>query len=210
MVNNVVADAAPADSAVEPELPPYEGITLSHVRLVQSDADAVAALQALMASDAIGFDTESKPTFRKGEVSTGPHLIQLAADEIVYLFQSTGTAHVDVLKAVLESPNIVKAGFGLRDDLKRLQIKFGIQTVNVVDLATVLRDDKFNDRRKDIGAKTAVARFFGKKLQKSKRTSTTNWANADLSDRQILYAADDAQVALKIYRVWKSGGAGNP
>lgn len=206
-MNDVVVDsqigAAPADNASEPELPPYEGIALANVRLVSSNADAAVALTALMASDAIGFDTESKPTFRKGEVSTGPHLIQLATDEIVYLFQSIGTAHVDVLKAILESPKVVKAGFGLRDDLKRLQIKFGIETANVVDLAIALRDDKYDDRRKDIGAKTAVARFFGKKLQKSKRTSTTNWANANLNDRQILYAADDAQVALKVYRVWK-------
>ena len=198
-----MVDEALAESAVEPTLPPYEGIALADVRLVSSDADAAAALQALTASDAIGFDTESKPTFRKGEVSTGPHLIQLATDEIVYLFQSTGTAHVDALKAILESPNIVKAGFGLRDDLKRLQVKFGIETANVVDLAIALRDDKYNDRHKDIGAKTAVARFFGKKLQKSKRTSTTNWANPHLTDRQILYAADDAQVALKVYRVWR-------
>ncbi len=206
-MNDVVVDsqisAAPADNASEPELPPYEGIALANVRLVSSAADAAVALVALMASDAVGFDTESKPTFRKGEVSTGPHLIQLATDEIVYLFQSIGTAHVDVLKAILESPKVIKAGFGLRDDLKRLQIKFGIETANVVDLAIALRDDKYDDRRKDIGAKTAVARFFGKKLQKSKRTSTTNWANANLNDRQILYAADDAQVALKVYRVWK-------
>lgn len=209
MINDVVVDAAAAGSGAEPELPPYEGVALANVRLVKGDLDAAVALAALMASDAIGFDTESKPTFRKGEVSTGPHLIQLAADEIVYLFQSTGAVHIDVLKAILESPTIVKAGFGLRDDLKRLQTKFGIETANVVDLAILLRDDKYNDRRKDIGAKTAVARFFGKKLQKSKRTSTTNWANPHLNDRQILYAADDAQVALKVYRVWKAQQAEN-
>ena len=182
-----------------PPLPPYEGIKLENVRLIESAEDATTARAALMAADAVGFDTESKPTFRKGEVSNGPHLIQLATDNIVYLFPVTNASQIAAVRTILESPDIVKAGFGLRDDLRRLKIKLDIQTANVVDLAIVLRKDK----RKDVGAKTAVAHFFGKQLQKSKRTSTTNWANPKLTDRQILYAADDAHVALLIYRVWQ-------
>lgn len=188
--------------SIEESLPPYHGIQLADVRLIQTDDDAAAALQALMASDAIGFDTESKPTFKKGEVSTGPHLVQLATDKMAYLFpvtDATSAAQLVALKAILESTAIVKAGFGLGDDLRRLKIKLGIESANIIDLAVELRDDK----RKDVGAKTAVARFFGQRLQKSKRTSTTNWASRHLTERQILYAADDAQVALKIYRVWR-------
>ncbi|MDK9723708.1 MAG: hypothetical protein OEL88_02385 [Sterolibacteriaceae bacterium MAG5] len=60
-----------------------------------------------------------------------------------------------------------------------------------------------------VGTKAAVAMFFGKRLQKSKRTSTTNWANPRLTERQMLYAAADAQVALKVYRAWRQGGAGH-
>ena len=59
------------------ELPAYEGVPLSSVTLVVSEKLAREALEALLASDAIGFDTESKPTFLKGEVSTGPHLVHL-------------------------------------------------------------------------------------------------------------------------------------
>ena len=197
-------DVEQVDTAVgvalpPPSLPPYEGIKLENVRLIESAEDATTARAALMAADAVGFDTESKPTFRKGEVSTGPHLIQLATDNIVYLFPVTNASQIAAVKTILESPDIVKAGFGLRDDLRRLKIKLDIETANVVDLAIALREDK----RKDVGAKTAVAHFFGKQLQKSKRTSTTNWANPKLTDRQILYAADDAHVALLIYRVWQ-------
>jgi RNA polymerase sigma factor for flagellar operon FliA len=47
-----------------------------------------------------------------------------------------------------------------------------------------------------------VARFFGRRLQKSRRITTTNWALPRLSDQQIQYAADDAHVALRIYRHW--------
>jgi ribonuclease D len=193
-------------SEAEPdELPPYEGIRLEDVRLVRTRLDADAALAALGACDTIGFDTESKPTFQKGEVSTGPHLVQLANDTHAYLFQIGSVrrpddAGIEVLRAVLESRDILKVGFGLGDDVRRLQAKLDIETRNVIDLATALR----RGERNAWGAKTAVARFFGQRLQKSRKITTTNWALPRLSDKQILYAADDAHVALRIYRHWRA------
>ncbi|MGJ9419825.1 3'-5' exonuclease [Massilia sp. CMS3.1] len=186
------------------ELPAYEGIGLADVVLVKSNADAAAALAALSSTDVVGFDTESKPTFAKGEESTGPHLVQLATDSTAYLFQigtKVNGASVDLLRAVLESPGILKVGFGLGDDLRRLRSKLGIDTQNVVDLSTTLRR---RGERNTLGAKTAVARFFGQRLQKSKRITTTNWALPRLSEQQIRYAADDAHVALRIYRHWRA------
>lgn len=193
--------------SADPELlPPYEGIRLADVRLVRTALDAAAALAALSQADVIGFDTESKPTFAKGEVSTGPHLVQLATDQLAYLFQigspASAQTALTVLKPVLESETILKVGFGLGDDLKRLRAKLGVETHNVLDLSTALRR---RGERNTLGAKTAVARFFGQKLQKSRRITTTNWALPQLSDKQVLYAADDAHVALRIYRLWKAG-----
>ncbi|MDB5747471.1 MAG: 3-5 exonuclease [Massilia sp.] len=191
-------------SMPEEDLPPYEGIGLEDVRLVKSDADAAEALAALSKADVIGFDTESKPTFAKGEESTGPHLVQLATDDTAWLFQIGASPAVDVLqgvlRAVLEAPDILKVGFGLGDDLRRLRSKLGIETNNVIDLSTALR----RGERNALGARTAVARFFGQRLQKSKRITTTNWAQARLTEKQILYAADDAHVALRIYRHWRA------
>ena len=184
-------------------LPPYDGIKLADVRMVKTDKDAAEALAALSAMDVLGFDTESKPTFLKGEVSTGPHLVQLATDEAAYLFQIGAAPAVEVLKAVLESRTILKVGFGLQDDVKRLRAKLGIDAINVLDLSTALRKGE----RNTLGAKTAVAKFFGQKLQKSKKITTTNWALPRLSEKQILYAADDAHVALKIYRRWRADQA---
>jgi ribonuclease D len=181
-------------------LPPYDGIKMADVRMVKTEQDAAEALAALLAMDVLGFDTESKPTFLKGEVSTGPHLVQLATDQAAYLFQIGATPAVDVLKAVLESRTILKVGFGLQDDVKRLRAKLGIDALNVLDLSTALRKGE----RNTLGAKTAVAKFFGQKLQKSKKITTTNWALPRLSEKQILYAADDAHVALKIYRRWRA------
>jgi ribonuclease D len=185
-------------------LPPYDGIALDNVRMVKTAADAAAALAALLHADVLGFDTESKPTFQKGEASTGPHLVQLATDDVAYLFQIgvvAGAVELGVLKAVLESPAILKVGFGLLDDIKRLRSKMGIETANVLDLSTAMRRNEKNP----LGAKTAVARHFGQALQKSKRITTTNWAMPRLSEKQILYAADDAHVALRLYRHWRAG-----
>lgn len=197
-----VPDSVPVN-VPELQLPPYQGIKLADIRLVQSSADAAVALDALLAADVIGFDTESKPTFQKGETSNGPHLIQLATDHTAYLFQigASPAPAFDVLKAILESSVTLKVGFGLSDDVKRLRNKLGITTAGVLDLSVALRDGQ----RNDLGAKTAVAKYFGLHLQKSKKISTTNWANPRLTERQILYAADDAQVALRVYRRWRAG-----
>ena len=187
-------------------MPPYVGLLLADVHLVKTPEQALAARDALLAADAIGFDTESKPTFAKGEVSTGPHLIQFATDDRAYLFQVG--AHLDaamlaVLQAILEPAAPLKVGFGLSDDVKRLHAKLAIRAGGVVDLSVALRTP---GQRNDLGAKTAIARFFGQKLQKSKKISTTNWSLPRLSSSQLLYAADDAQVALRVYRHWIANG----
>lgn len=194
-----------AHEAAEDDLPPYAGIDLAHVRLVRSEQDAREALADLLQADAIGFDTESKPTFAKGEVSTGPHLVQLATLGTAWLFQTATPAGnalaVTVLKPVLEDAGVLKVGFGLGDDVRRLKAKFGIELRNVLDLSTALRR---RGERNPLGARSAVERFFGQRLQKSKRITTTNWALPRLSDKQLQYAADDAHAALKIYRHWKA------
>lgn len=195
-----------AASAAEDDLPPYPGIRLADVQLVATPDQAAAARTALLACDAIGFDTESKPTFTRGETSTGPHLIQFATDRQAYLFQIgavTDAATLAVLQAILEPAAPLKVGFGLADDVKRLYAKLGIRAGGIADLSVVLRTP---GQRNDLGARTAVAKFFGQRLQKSKKISTTNWALPRLNDKQILYAADDAQVALRIYRHWLAQG----
>ena len=181
------------------ELPVYAGIPLDRISLVISESLAEEALAALIAADAIGFDTESKPTFLKGEVSTGPHLVQLATDSKAYLFPVAPRHDTRALKAVLESPKVLKIGFGLGNDHSVLKSRLDIAASNVLDLGEVLRGP---GHRGTVGAKVAVAHFFGQKLQKSKKIGTSNWSNAHLSERQLLYAANDAHVALMLYRAW--------
>ncbi|MCG2577806.1 3'-5' exonuclease domain-containing protein 2 [Dechloromonas sp. XY25] len=181
------------------ELPVFQGVSLADIILVDS-VDKVAAAQAtLLASPVLGFDTESKPTFRKGEVSTGPHLVQLATDERVYLFPVSFEANHAALRQILAARNVIKAGFGLGNDRSALRSRLDIELNNVLDLGEVLRGP---GHRGTVGAKVAVAHYFSEKLIKSKRVGTSNWASRRLDERQMLYAANDAHVALRIYHAW--------
>ena len=188
----------------EAELPDYPGIALEQVTLVSTPAQAAAAQAALLATDAVGFDTESKPTFLKGEVSTGPHLVQLATDDHCWLFTIGRGGDHTALRAILESPAVLKVGLGLGNDRSALQSRLGISLNNVLDLGEKLRGA---GHRGTVGAKVAVAHFFGQRLQKSKKTGTSNWASRTLSERQLLYAANDAHVALRLYRAWQASQA---
>ena len=195
-MSDVVLNRASLSAA---ELPAYAGLSLAEITLVNSKALAAEAFDALMASDVIGFDTESKPTFLKGEASTGPHLIQLATQNRAYLFPIASTPDTETLKTILESPLHLKVGFGLGNDRSALKSRLGIDLNNVLDLGEVLRG---KGHKGTVGAKIAVAHFFGELLQKSKKVGTSNWANPRLAERQLLYAANDAHVALRVYREW--------
>ena len=183
----------------ESDLPIYAGVGMERITLVNDAALAARASAALLAAPAIGFDTESKPTFLKGEISTGPHLVQLATDEHVYLFPVVFAANHDVLRQILAAPQVLKVGFGLGNDRSALRTRLGIELNNVLDLGEVLRGP---GHRGTVGAKVAVAHYFGQKFQKSKKVGTSNWASSRLNERQLLYAANDAHVALQLYRAW--------
>ena len=181
------------------ELPDYAGIALADIVLVTSAQLAAEAFAALTAATVIGFDSESKPTFAKGEVSTGPHLIQLATETRAYLFPLAQWPSAHELKAILESERLLKVGFGLGNDCSALKSRLDIDLANVLDLGEVLRGP---GHRGTVGTKVAVAHFFGQRLHKSKRVGTSNWAAPRLAERQLLYAANDAHVALRVYRAW--------
>lgn len=192
-----------SNPATPADLPLFEGIAIGDVVLINSPQAAAEARQALLAEEVLGFDTEAKPTFAKGEISTGPHLIQLATASRVYLYPVNSLLDRDGLQAILESPRILKVGFGLGSDLAQLRARLGIEAQSILDLSRALPGDK---PKQALGAKTAVAKYFGRRLQKSKHITTSNWAHPRLTERQMLYAANDAHVALRIYRAALAAG----
>lgn len=177
-------------------LPSFEGLPLARITVVATADEAAAAVTTLLAERAVGFDTESRPTFAKGEVSEGPHLLQFATLDHAYLFQFHHAPSVAAVVALLASTTMAKVGFGLGQDNRQLLAKLGVLPNAVFDLNVLFRSRGY---RTSMGVRTAIAEVFGQRFSKSKRTSTSNWSQRNLADRQILYAANDAYAAIRVF-----------
>ena len=177
-------------------LEPFEGLGLKDIRVVASADDAADAAAALRASRVVGFDTESKPTFAKNEVSGGPHVIQFATRDQAWLFQLHRSEFHDTLAMLLGDAALTKAGFGLSSDLSLIRQRFGVEPQGVLDL-----DSEFRRRgyRRSVGVKTAVALVFERRFVKSRKATTSNWANRQLTDAQLRYAANDAYASIRVF-----------
>ena len=176
----------------------FDRLGLDQIQLVSTPEQAISALKELSHATALGFDTESKPTFAKNEVSTGPHIVQLSSLYKAWIFQLENAECRRVVGILLESPAIIKAGFGLGDDRKRIIHKLGVDLQGVLDLNMVFREKGY---RKDMGVRGAVAVMFNKRFIKSKKAATSNWANTELTPAQIVYAANDAYAAMRVFSV---------
>jgi ribonuclease D len=178
------------------ELEPFAGLGLECVYVVTNERQAGLALDELMRAAVVGFDTESKPTFHKGQKSEGPHVLQFATLEKAFIFQADVVETHPVIIELLRSSKLSKIGFGLGGDLHQIANRFGIRPAAIVDLD---RSFKKLGYRNAVGAKSAIAMLFQRKLSKSKSVTTSNWAARELSERQLLYAANDAYAALQVY-----------
>ncbi len=176
-------------------LPAFERLGLGSITLVSTGAQAQAASAALARHSAWGFDTESKPTFKVGEVSSGPHIVQLSTAQHAWVFQLHDPQCRASVAQLMALPGITKAGFGLGDDRKRIISKLGVDPVGVLELNTVFSQRGY---RKDMGVKGAVAVLFNQRFIKSKKAATSNWANPQLTEAQLVYAANDAYAAVRV------------
>jgi ribonuclease D len=177
-------------------LDPFDRLGLDRIELVALPDQAQKACAALAASAHWGFDTESKPTFQKNEVSEGPHIVQLATLDKAWVFQLHDSRCRAMVAELLALRGVTKAGFGLGDDRKRIAAKLGVEPADVLELNTVFRAQGY---RKDMGVKGAVAVVFNQRFIKSKKASTSNWANPRLTEAQLIYAANDAYAAIRVF-----------
>ena len=166
----------------------YEG----EVLLVESPEDLERAMADIRGESALGFDTETRPAFRKGE-SHLPALAQLATARAVYLFRLQHQDFGGAIAEILSSQRIVKAGVGLAHDLRELQRLFASQPASVVDLGAAAK------RRgvRQTGLRNLAGLFLGFRIPKG--TKTSNWAARRLSPQQIAYAATDAWACRELY-----------
>ncbi|ENW83636.1 hypothetical protein F909_00653 [Acinetobacter sp. ANC 3929] len=172
-------------------LPAFLNLATDRILVIQTLEQCKAIQAELSSIQVFGFDTESKPTFKVGEKSTGPHLIQLATPNKAYLFQVRAEI-LDFLKPILENELQLKVGFGLKNDTHIFRGK-NIHPNAMIDLSKSFSSFGY---RSQVGIQTAIALLFQRYFAKSKKVSTSNWSVKDLSPQQINYAAADAYAAL--------------
>ncbi|MBQ2491228.1 MAG: 3'-5' exonuclease domain-containing protein 2 [Muribaculaceae bacterium] len=178
----------------EMELVHYDGPiyvidTLSLVR------PAVAVLHR---QPVVGFDTETRPSFKKG-VTHKMALMQLATPEECFLFMVNRIGIPQVLADFLADPQCLKVGLSLRDDFAKLHTVTGVEPQGFVDLQEFVRDYKIGEA----SLQKIFAILFNKKISKGQQL--TNWEIDKLSESQQQYAAIDAWACGKIYKYLKSG-----
>jgi len=173
----------------------YEG----EVCLVTTPQERARALADLRQESVVGFDTETRPSFSKGE-SHPTCLVQAATASAVYLFQLRRLDVFEILAELLAAPRIVKAGVALAHDLRSLRLVFPFTEQNVLDLGVVARRCGLDQT----GLRNLAGIFLGFRVPKGNRTS--NWAAAQLSAQQITYAATDAWVCRELFLRFQSQG----
>ncbi|MEZ5700968.1 MAG: 3'-5' exonuclease domain-containing protein 2 [Burkholderiaceae bacterium] len=151
-------------------LPEFPRLGMPHITLVNTKAQAVEACARLREHTALGFDTESKPTFHKDQVSEGPHIVQLATLSHAWVFQLYDAGCSQQVTQLLGEPRRILAGFGLGDDNKRILAKLGVDPIGALELNTLFRERGY---RKDMGVKAAVAVFVLPALSNPKAATST-------------------------------------
>ena len=169
------------------------------VCVVTTRTELAAALADIQQESIVGFDTETRPAFKKGE-RYDPALVQVATARAVYLFQLRRVDVVPGLAALLSEPRVVKAGVAVAHDLQSLKEVFSFAEKNVVDLGAVARRWGLEQT----GVRNLAGIFLGCRVTKGARTS--NWAATSLTATQIAYAAADAWICRELYLRFKSLG----
>ncbi|PLX48263.1 MAG: 3'-5' exonuclease domain-containing protein 2 [Desulfobulbaceae bacterium] len=162
------------------------------VCLVRQPDELEAAVSRLAGQSLLGFDTETRPAYRKGE-SYSPSLLQLATAHEVFIFQFRELGLAKPLRDLLADPAIIKAGVGLDYDIRELNKMAPFKAAGFVDLADVAKKAAI----KNHGLRGLAAVLLGFRISKGAQTS--NWARQTLSPQQIHYAATDAWVGRRIY-----------
>ena len=172
----------------------YEG----EVVLVANAQDLERARQDLAGERLVGFDTETRPTFKVGQ-KYPPALAQVASARAVYLFQLQQMDFVPAMRELLQASTI-KAGVGIGDDLKALREQFSFEPQAIVDLGALARRKGYERS----GVRALAAMFLGFRIPKG--TKTSNWAAPRLSPQQIAYAATDAWACRELYLKFETLG----
>ena len=158
--------------------------------LTEKDADK--AVDYLSKFPMIGFDTETRPSFKKGQ-RFKVSLVQLSTDDTCFLFRLNKIGFPAPLESLLANRRIKKVGLSLHDDMAGLRKVHKFKPAGLVDIQDMVKRYGILE----LGLQKIFAIIFAQKISKSQQLS--NWENAVLTEPQQRYAATDAWACLKIY-----------
>jgi ribonuclease D len=161
--------------------------------LVNDAETAGLAFEEINTHEVVGFDTETRPSFHKGQFYHVA-LLQIALSHTVYLIRLNDTGITKEMISFFENENILKAGVGVRDDIRVLQKLHRFKAEGFIELTTLSKEAGLQVE----SVKKLTALLLGFRISKSAQTS--NWEAPSLNEKQISYAATDAWVCLEIYK----------
>jgi ribonuclease D len=163
------------------------------IHLITSDQGLADIAAQLSSAKELGFDTETRPSFKKGEFYKVA-LLQLSTEEDAYLVRLHSITQFQLLKGIFENKEVVKVGVAIRDDLKELQKVFKFTPQGFVELQDVAKAKGL----KNFGLKGMTEEVLQASL--SKKAKISNWEAYSLTDEQIMYAATDAWIGLQLFQ----------
>lgn len=161
---------------------------------ILTQQDAEKAVDYLLQFPKVGFDTETRPSFQKGQ-RYKISLMQIATEDACFLFRLNHIGFPPSLEMFLESNDTLKIGLSLRDDFGAIRKRTTIEPANFLDLQNFVGQFGIEDA----SLQKIYAILFHKKISKGQRLS--NWEADVLSEAQKKYAALDAWACLKIYNL---------
>ncbi len=157
-----------------------------------------SAVQYLSKQKMIGFDTETKPSFKRGQINSVA-LLQLSTGKKAFLFRINKIGLPDALKKILSDPEIMKVGVAIHDDIKGLQRISPFKPAGFIELQQEVKDYGISD----FSLKKIAGIVLGIRISKSQRLS--NWEADELTEAQQCYAATDAWISFQILHFLSAG-----
>jgi ribonuclease D len=180
----------------------YDKTLIAQLPLVQFEGRIVVVLNAseaeravkfLLTQPMLGFDTETRPNFKRGHLYK-VSLLQVATEDICFLFRLNYTGLTPAIVQLLEDTTVTKVALSWHDDVNSLHFLGPFQTGTFIDIQHHVKDVGIED----LSLQKIYANLFGQKI--SKRQQLTNWEADVLSEKQKLYAATDAWACISIYK----------
>jgi ribonuclease D len=194
MENNKYHENISVEELAEYELSWFKG----EIVLVDNLTTFHEVFPRLLGSDLLGFDTETRPTFKKGKKNS-VSLIQLSTDDLACLFRINKIGIPDEMVRLLSDPSVIKAGVAVHDDIRFLKGVKKFSPGGFTDLQSFVKDFGIQSS----GLKKLAAIVLGFRI--SKRQQVTDWEAEILTEAQQVYAATDAWVCYQIYRKLVNG-----